>query len=71
MEFVDHIPQDEYPAGALAAAIYIVSGVRGMERGTMSEDRIKMEMKHYPIWNLVRTGNATTCIYTFTSEICG
>jgi len=39
MEFVDHIPQTEYPAGALAAALYIVSGVRGMERGTMSEQR--------------------------------
>ncbi|MBB6443600.1 tryptophanase [Bacillus benzoevorans] len=39
MEFVDHIPQNEYPAGALAAAIYIISGVRGMERGTMSEQR--------------------------------
>ena len=39
MEFVDHIPQPEYPAGALAAALYLVSGVRGMERGTMSEQR--------------------------------
>jgi tyrosine phenol-lyase len=39
MEFVDHLPQTEYPAGALAAAIYLISGVRGMERGTMSEDR--------------------------------
>ncbi|NMB01938.1 MAG: tryptophanase [Firmicutes bacterium] len=39
MEFVDHIPQHEYPAGALAAALYLVSGIRGMERGTMSEDR--------------------------------
>jgi len=39
MEFVDHIPQSEYPAGALAAALYIASGVRGMERGTMSEQR--------------------------------
>lgn len=39
MEFVGHIPQQEYPAGALAVALYIVSGVRGMERGTMSEDR--------------------------------
>lgn len=38
-EFVDHIPQNQYPAGALAAAIYLVSGVRGMERGTMSEQR--------------------------------
>ncbi len=39
MKFVDHIPQEEYPAGALAAAIYLVSGVRGMERGTLSEQR--------------------------------
>ncbi|WP_062198098.1 tryptophanase [Massilibacterium senegalense] len=39
MGFVDHIPQNEYPAGVLAAAIYIISGVRGMERGTMSEQR--------------------------------
>lgn len=40
MEFVSHIPQNQYPAGALAAALYIVSGVRGMERGTMSEQRL-------------------------------
>lgn len=39
MEFLNHIPQNEYPAGALAAAVYITSGIRGMERGTMSEDR--------------------------------
>ncbi len=39
MEFVDHIPQNKYPAGALAVALYIASGVRGMERGTMSETR--------------------------------
>lgn len=38
-EFVKHIPQQEYPAAALAAALFLVSGVRGMERGTMSEDR--------------------------------
>lgn len=38
-EFCAHIPQNEYPAGALAAAFYICSGVRGMERGTMSSVR--------------------------------
>ena len=38
-QFVPHIPQEQYPAGALAAAIYIASGVRGMERGTLSEQR--------------------------------
>ncbi len=39
MRFLPHIPQSEYPAGALAAAIYIASGVRSMERGTISMDR--------------------------------
>jgi tryptophanase len=39
MRFIPHIPQTEYPAGALAAAAYIVSGIRGMERGTISMDR--------------------------------
>jgi len=38
-EFCAHIPQEEYPAGALAAALFIASGVRGMERGTLSEQR--------------------------------
>lgn len=37
--FLDHLPQSDYPAGALASALYIVSGVRGMERGTLSEQR--------------------------------
>ncbi len=39
MAFLDHIPQEEYPAGSLAAAFYLASGVRGMERGTLSEQR--------------------------------
>jgi tryptophanase len=39
LKFLDHIPQAQYPAGALAAALYICSGVRGMERGTLSEQR--------------------------------
>ncbi|HJE03007.1 tryptophanase [Aliarcobacter thereius] len=39
MEFVKHLPQSQYPAGALASALYIVSGVRGMERGSLSEQR--------------------------------
>ncbi len=37
--FIPHIPQSQYPAGALAAAMYIAGGVRGMERGTLSEQR--------------------------------
>jgi tyrosine phenol-lyase len=41
MKFLPHIPQGQYPAGCLAAAMYLVSGVRGMERGTISMDRDK------------------------------
>jgi tyrosine phenol-lyase len=37
--FLPHVPQAAYPAGALAAAFFIASGVRGMERGTVSTDR--------------------------------
>ncbi|ASB50656.1 tryptophanase [Alkalitalea saponilacus] len=40
MQFLDHVPQKEYPAGALAAALFIVSGCRGMERGTISSVRL-------------------------------
>ena len=39
MRFLDHVPQTEYPAGALGVALYIAGGVRGMERGTLSEQR--------------------------------
>ena len=39
MKFVDHIPQAQYPAGALGSALFLVSAVRGMERGTISEER--------------------------------
>jgi tyrosine phenol-lyase len=41
MRFIPQVPQTEYPAGALAAAAYIVSGIRGMERGTVSMERDK------------------------------
>ncbi|MGK7397518.1 MAG: tryptophanase [Candidatus Cyclobacteriaceae bacterium M3_2C_046] len=37
--FLSHVPQEEYPAGALASAFYLISGVRGMERGTISSVR--------------------------------
>jgi tryptophanase len=37
--FCSHISDEQYPAGALAAALFIASGVRGMERGTLSEQR--------------------------------
>jgi tryptophanase len=38
-QICDHIPQSQYPAGALAAALFLISGVRGMERGSISCQR--------------------------------
>lgn len=40
-KFLPHVPQSQYPAGALTAALYIASGIRGMERGTISMERDK------------------------------
>lgn len=39
MGFLPHVRQEDYPAGALAAGFYLISGVRGMERGTLSSIR--------------------------------
>lgn len=37
--FLPHIPQEHYPAQALAAALYVEGGVRAMERGIVSAGR--------------------------------
>ncbi len=37
--FLPHLGSYDYPAGALAAAIYLAGGVRPMERGTLSMER--------------------------------
>ncbi|MDD2370489.1 MAG: tryptophanase [Firmicutes bacterium] len=54
MAFLDHVPQNEYPAGALASAMYIASGIRGMERGTVSEERNPDGSDHYANMELLR-----------------
>ena len=54
MEFLSHIPQEEYRAGALGAALYIASGVRGMERGTISEERNPDGSDHMAAVELLR-----------------
>ncbi|MCL2293870.1 MAG: tryptophanase [Spirochaetes bacterium] len=38
-QFCSHLPQAQYPSGALASAMFIAGGIRGMERGTLSEQR--------------------------------
>jgi tyrosine phenol-lyase len=59
-----HVPREAYPAQALAAALYVHSGVRAMERGTVSagrdpftgEDRIpKLELVRLTIPRRVYT----------------
>lgn len=52
--FLKHIPQDQYPAGALAAAIFLAGGVRGMERGTLSEERNPDGSEKFSEMELVR-----------------
>jgi len=37
--FLPHVPQEHYPAQALAAALYLDSGLRAMERGIVSSGR--------------------------------
>jgi tyrosine phenol-lyase len=54
MRFVDQIPQSQYPAGSLAAALYIASDVRGMERGTISEARDEAGNEVYSNVELLR-----------------
>lgn len=54
MAFLDHVPQSEYPAGALASAMYLVGGVRGMERGTISEERNPDGSDHFANMELLR-----------------
>ncbi len=53
--FLDHIPQQEFPAQMLAAQLYIESGVRSMERGIISAGRnVKTGENHTPKLELVR-----------------
>lgn len=54
-KFLPHIPQEQFPAQALASAIYLHSGVRSMERGVASAGRdAKTGEQHFPELELVR-----------------
>jgi len=54
-KFLEHVPQDKFPAQALAAELYLDSGVRAMERGVVSAGRNKETGDHnYPKLELVR-----------------
>ena len=54
-EMLPHIPQEQFPAQALAAALYVESGIRSMERGIISAGRNKDTGENYmPKLELVR-----------------
>ena len=53
--FLPHLEQTDFPAQALAAELYLESGVRAMERGIVSAGRNKETGDHYyPKLELVR-----------------
>lgn len=54
MSFCAHIPQSQYPAGSLAAAFFLISGVRGMERGSISNQRDEEGNETYADMELLR-----------------
>ena len=51
---VSHIPSEQYPAGSLVAALYLCGGIRGMERGTLSEERNPDGTEHFASVEMVR-----------------
>jgi len=52
--FLPHLDQDLYPAQALAAELYLDSGVRAMERGNVSAGRDPQGQNRRPALELVR-----------------
>jgi len=55
LRFLPHIPREQFPAQALAAALYEDSGVRAMERGAVSKGRDKATGQNvFPKLELVR-----------------
>ena len=49
-----HVPRDEFPAQALACALYVDSGIRSMERGAVSAGRSDTGENRRPSLELVR-----------------
>jgi tyrosine phenol-lyase len=52
--FLPHLTQDDLPAQALAAELYVESGVRSMERGIVSAGRDENGENRHPRLELVR-----------------
>ncbi len=85
--FLPHIPQTQYPAQALAAALYLDSGVRAMERGVVSAGRDPVTgQERFPKLELVRltiprrvytqahmdvTAESVYCVYEARAKVPG
>lgn len=55
LKFLPHLPREQFPAQSLAAALYVESGVRSMERGAVSAGRDPDTRENiYPRLELVR-----------------
>src|SRR5262249_35063365 len=55
LKFLPEMPREQFPAQALAAALYVDSGVRAMERGAVSAGRdSETGHNHFPSLELVR-----------------
>ncbi|MDL2248285.1 tyrosine phenol-lyase [Tyzzerella sp. OttesenSCG-928-J15] len=63
--FYPHIPQEQFPAQALAANLFVESGVRSMERGIISAGRDQNGNNHTPKLELVRL-TIPRRVYTYT-----
>ena len=68
-EFLSHIPPLQYPAEALNAAMYLVSGARGVERGTMSEDRDRNGKEIYSQDGTCAHSYPATHVYSWTYRV--
>lgn len=53
-EILPEMPHNQYPAAAVAAALYTAGGIRGMERGTVSEQREPDGTERYAELELLR-----------------
>lgn len=53
-KFAPHLKKEDYIAGAVTAAFYIASGIRSMERGTISMERAKDGSEAYADLELTR-----------------
>ena len=81
--FLPHLPQDEFPAQALAAALYLVGGVRSMERGIVSGQhgdqhydglelvRLAIPRRVYTQEHLAYVADVVTAVYEQREDVLG